>query len=90
SCSDFRDMYIVEMRESVKRAKTIEMEESDMCEALEKFRDKAIAEGKLEEKMKIAYKLKIEGMSEEKIASFVECSIFQVKEWLSKSNDCLV
>ncbi|MGM9961966.1 MAG: PD-(D/E)XK nuclease family transposase [Holdemanella porci] len=45
SCSDFKDMYIDEMRESVKRAKTIEMEESDMCEALEKFRNKAIAEG---------------------------------------------
>ncbi|MGM9948129.1 MAG: hypothetical protein ACI32A_08650, partial [Floccifex sp.] len=28
-----------------KRAKTIELEEDDMCEALEKFRNKAIAEG---------------------------------------------
>ncbi|MGM9946658.1 MAG: hypothetical protein ACI32A_01220, partial [Floccifex sp.] len=82
------------------------MEVQNMCEIMEEIREsgrleglvqgeakgkaEGISIGKLEEKMKIAYKLKIEGMSEEKIASFVECSIFQVKEWLSKSNDCLL
>ncbi|MGM9947092.1 sigma factor-like helix-turn-helix DNA-binding protein, partial [Floccifex sp.] len=86
--------------------KTIEMEESDMCEALEQFRNKAIAEGmaqgisqgeakgraigKLEEKEKTVLKLQIKGMDIKDIAEVVECSISQVKEWLSKSNDCLV
>ncbi|MGM9946907.1 sigma factor-like helix-turn-helix DNA-binding protein, partial [Floccifex sp.] len=81
---------------------------------LEKFRNKAIAEGmaqgiaqgisqgiaqgmaqgeakgKLEEKEKTVLKLQIKGMDIKDIAEVVECSISQVKEWLSKSNDCLV
>ncbi|MGM9947679.1 MAG: hypothetical protein ACI32A_06385, partial [Floccifex sp.] len=74
-----------------KRAKTIDLEESDMCEALEQFRNKAIAEGiaqgkaegKLEEKVTLVQNLKKMGSEDEFIAKALNCDVDYVKELLA-------
>ncbi|MGM9947681.1 PD-(D/E)XK nuclease family transposase, partial [Floccifex sp.] len=54
-CSDYRDMKTIELKEAVKQLKTGNVEENDMCEALERFGNKKKQKEKSKENWKKKY-----------------------------------
>ena len=99
NCSDYRDMILEEMRESVKKLKTNESEVENMCQIMEELiengrlqglnegiitgRKEGILLGKIEEKKATAHNLYEMGLDLDKIAKALDSTINQVKEWLS-------
>ena len=99
NCSDYRDMILEEMRESVKKLKINESEVENMCQIMEELiengrlqglnegiitgRKEGILLGKIEEKKATAHNLYEMGLDLDKIAKALDSTINQVKEWLS-------
>ena len=99
NCSDYRDMILEEMRESVKKLKTNENEVENMCQIMEELVENGKTEarlqglnegilqgnlkGKLEKSISTAHNLYEMGLGLDQIAKALDSDINQVKEWLS-------
>ena len=95
NCSDYKDMILEEMRESVKKLKTNENEVENMCQIMEELVEngrlqglnEGILQGNLKGKLEIsistAHNLYEMGLGLDQIAKALDSDINQVKEWLS-------
>ena len=95
NCSDYKDMILEEMRESVKKLKTNENEVENMCQIMEDLVENGRLQGlnegilqgnlkgKLEKSISTAHNLYEMGLGLDQIAKALDSDINQVKEWLS-------
>ena len=56
---------------------------SEMCKAMEELRDESYAEGKLDQKIEMAWNLYDQGISTEQIAKASKVDVNTVKVWLT-------
>ena len=82
NCSDYRDMILEEMRESVKKLKTNESEVENMCQIMEELIENGKMEAIFKEKCSTSQNLYKMGLNLEDIATALDSDINQVKEWL--------
>ena len=82
NCSDYKDMILEEMRESVKKLKTNESEVENMCQIMEELIENGKMEAIFKEKCSTSQNLYKMGLNLEDIATALDSDINQVKEWL--------